>query len=119
MILVAHPALQRRLPRGLGLLRRDIPRHGPVLDDLSTDSAIGMAHRPAAGLAITDTLEASGALRAYHLLPSARAVLLMKLGRRTEAGREFGRAASLTHTARERTLLEARAAACARERDSH
>jgi predicted RNA polymerase sigma factor len=37
----------------------------------------------------------------------------LKLGRRDEARREFDRAASLTRNTRERTLLLARARACA------
>jgi RNA polymerase sigma-70 factor (ECF subfamily) len=54
------------------------------------------------------------ALRAYHLLPSVRGDLLARLGRADEARAEFERAASLTQNARERDLLLARAAACAR-----
>jgi len=42
-----------------------------------------------------------------------RGDLLLKLGRRDEAQREFDRAASLTRNTRERTLLLARARACA------
>ena len=53
-------------------------------------------------------------LRRHHLLPSARADLLAKLGRLDEARAEFQRAAALTRNARERELLLERAAACAR-----
>ena len=69
---------------------------------------------PAAGLAIVDELRDEPALARYHLLPSVRGDLLMKLGRRDEARAEFERAASLTQNARERALLLDRAAACAR-----
>jgi predicted RNA polymerase sigma factor len=48
-------------------------------------------------------------LKNYHLLPSVRGDLLVKLGRVTEARPEFERAASLTRNARERDLLLARA----------
>ena len=72
--------------------------------------AIAMAEGPAAGLAIIDGLAAEPALRAYHLLPSARADLLERLGRHREARAGFERAASLTQNARERELLLARAA---------
>jgi predicted RNA polymerase sigma factor len=51
------------------------------------------------------------ALRGYHLLPSARADLLLQLGRLPEARTEFERAAALTRNERERALLLARAAA--------
>ena len=44
-----------------------------------------MADGPAAGLALVDELEASGALAGYHLLPATRADLLRRLGRPGEA----------------------------------
>jgi predicted RNA polymerase sigma factor len=44
-----------------------------------------------------------------------RGDLLKKLGRYQEARAEFERAAALTRNTRERELLLARAAACARE----
>jgi predicted RNA polymerase sigma factor len=47
-------------------------------------------------------------------LPSVRADFLAKLGRFDEARADLERAASLTRNARERALLVARAAACAR-----
>jgi len=62
---------------------------------------------------IADTLVDEPALRNYHLLPSVRGDLLKKLGRLREARQEFERAAALTRNARERTLLLARATACA------
>ncbi len=52
--------------------------------------------------------------QSYHLLPSVRGDLLVKLGRLDEARAEFERAAALTRNARERDLLLERAAACAR-----
>jgi predicted RNA polymerase sigma factor len=55
--------------------------------------AISMAEGPAAGLAVLDALVDEGSLRTYHLLPSARAHLLEKLGRVAEARAEFERAA--------------------------
>ncbi|MCW2986504.1 MAG: polymerase sigma factor, sigma-70 family [Conexibacter sp.] len=71
--------------------------------------AVGMAFGPAAGLAITDALVASGALEGNHLLPSVRADLLGKLGRHAEAHAELTHAATLTRNARERELLLQRA----------
>lgn len=75
--------------------------------------AIGMAHGPAAGLAIVDELNDIAALRNYHLLPSVRGDLLAKLGRWAEAASEFTRAAELTKNAAEQELLRGRAAAAA------
>ncbi|MFZ1100104.1 MAG: DUF6596 domain-containing protein, partial [Steroidobacteraceae bacterium] len=43
----------------------------PVVD-LNRAVAVAMAYGPAAGLLITEELEAQGALRSYHLLPSVR-----------------------------------------------
>jgi len=84
----------------------------PVVE-LNRGIAIAMAFGPAAGLEIVDALTAEPALAGYHLLPSVRGDLLVRLGRRDEARVELERAASLTRNVRERELLLARAAACA------
>jgi len=84
----------------------------PVVE-LNRAVAVAMAFGPAAGLAVVDGLIAEPSLKAYHLLPSVRGDLLVKLGRHAEARGEFERAAALTRNARERTLLLDRAAACA------
>jgi len=63
---------------------------------------------------LVDTLTAEPQLKNYHLLPSVRGDLLMRLSRLDEARAEFERAAALTRNARERALLLQRAAACAR-----
>src|SRR3989440_283354 len=76
--------------------------------------AYTMAFGPAAGLEIADALQSEPALANYHLLPTVRGDFLFKLGRFDEARGEFERAAGLTRNARERDLLRARAAACAR-----
>jgi predicted RNA polymerase sigma factor len=67
-----------------------------------------MAFGPAAGLELVDALAGEPALEAYHLLPSVRAELLVRLGRDAEARVELERAASLTRNERERELLLAR-----------
>lgn len=85
----------------------------PVVE-LNRAVALAMAFGPAAGLELVDALTAEPSLKAYHLLPSVRGDLLVKLGRLDEAGAEFQRAASLTRNIRERKLLLERAAACAR-----
>ncbi len=74
-----------------------------------------MAFGPAAGLEVVDTLTAEPTLKSYHLLPGVRGDLLAKLGRFTEAGAEFTRAAALTLNLRERELLLERAAMCTRQ----
>ena len=92
------------------LLARVAP--SPVVE-LNRAVAFGMAFGPAAGLEIVDTLTSEPSLARYHLLPSVRGDLLVKLGRFDEARSEFDRAASLTKNARERKLLLERAAECA------
>ncbi len=82
----------------------------PVVE-LNRAVALGMAFGPETGLHHVDALVAEPTLRGYHLLPSVRADLLAKLGRRDEARSELERAAALTANERERDLLRARAAA--------
>jgi len=83
----------------------------PVVE-LNRAVAVAMAFGPQAGLNIVDALSDEPALAKYHLLPSVRADLLAKVGRRDEARQEFERAASLTRNARERELLLERARVC-------
>jgi RNA polymerase sigma factor (sigma-70 family) len=83
----------------------------PVVE-LNRAVAVSMAEGPAAGLALVDALLNEPALRNYHLLPSARAELLEKLGRFAEARREFERAALMTQNTRQRERLQERARKC-------
>ncbi|HMG54781.1 MAG TPA: DUF6596 domain-containing protein, partial [Kofleriaceae bacterium] len=89
----------------------------PVIE-LNRAVAIAMAFGPAAGLELVDALTGEPSLQTYHLLPSVRGDLLVKLGRLDEARRELERAAALTTNARERDLLLSRAAACAKPGDA-
>ncbi|WP_416984951.1 RNA polymerase sigma factor [Streptomyces sp. T028] len=92
-----------------GLLAVRAP--SPVVE-LNRAVAVSMADGPGPALELVDTLAAGPALSDYHLLPSVRGDLLLRLGRTTEARAEFERAATLTRNERERELLLARAAAC-------
>jgi len=74
--------------------------------------AVSMAEGPAAGLELIESLAEEPVLSNYHLLPSARADLLEKLGRFAEARLEYERAAALTQNTRQRERLLERAAAC-------
>ena len=71
--------------------------------------AVGMApgptNGPAAGLAALDALAAEPVLTNYHLFPSVRADLLLKLGRFIEAREELQRAIAMTDNRREHELL--------------
>jgi RNA polymerase sigma factor (sigma-70 family) len=84
----------------------------PVIE-LNRAIAVAMADGPGAGLAIVDTLASVPALKTYHLLPSVRGDLLLKLGRHDEARAAFEAAASLAGNRRERDLLTRRAAEAA------
>ncbi|HEX6628828.1 MAG TPA: DUF6596 domain-containing protein, partial [Gemmatimonadaceae bacterium] len=83
----------------------------PIVD-LNRAVAVSMAYGPATALELVDDLRSESALKNYHLLPSVRADLLMKLRRFGEAKSEFERAASMTRNSRERALLLERARAC-------
>ena len=76
----------------------------PIVE-LNRAVAVSMAYGPAIALELVDALRSEPALRSYHLLPSVRGDLLMKLGRLSEAKPEFEHAASLTRNARERDML--------------
>jgi RNA polymerase sigma-70 factor, ECF subfamily len=85
----------------------------PVVE-LNRAVAVGMAFGPAAALPLVDALVRDSALAGYHLLPSVRGDLLMKLERWAEARAEFERAIELTRNEREQALLRGRAEECAR-----
>jgi RNA polymerase sigma-70 factor, ECF subfamily len=73
--------------------------------------AIGMAQGPAAGLDALDAMDRLGtdsALAGYHLLPSVRGDLLMKMKRFTEAREEIQSAITMTQNLREQELLTER-----------
>ncbi len=79
----------------------------PVVE-LNLAAAVAMADGPAIGLAMMDGLAATGALEAYPYLHAARADLLRRLGRWSEAAIAYRRALGLTTNAPERTFLEGR-----------
>jgi len=97
---------------GLAALTRS-----PVVE-LNRAVAVTMAFGPEAGLQLVDSLAEEPALRGYHLLPSVRGDILVRLGRLAEAREEFERAAGLCENERERELLLSRAVACAAHRPS-
>lgn len=91
-----------------GVLMRVRP--SPVIE-LNRAAAVAMAEGPERGLAILDALEARGDLREYHLLPAARADLLRRLGRWSEAADAYRGALALVANAPERRFLDRRLAA--------
>jgi RNA polymerase sigma-70 factor, ECF subfamily len=79
---------------------------------------VAMVDGPAAGLLLLDAVAARGELREYHLLHSARAALLERLGRDREALRAYEKALGLATLEPERRFLDRRISAL-RLRDSH
>jgi RNA polymerase sigma-70 factor (ECF subfamily) len=81
----------------------------PVVE-LNRAVAVGMRDGPAAGLALVEALLAAGDLHDYPLAQAARADLLRRLGRRTEAREAFEAALALTPQEPQRRFLEQRVA---------
>jgi RNA polymerase sigma-70 factor (ECF subfamily) len=86
-----------------GALARMTP--SPIVE-LNRAVAIAMADGPQAGLPLVDALAPD--LDGYHLLHSARADLLRRLGRRDEAAAAYRRALELATNPQERAFLERR-----------
>jgi RNA polymerase sigma factor (sigma-70 family) len=107
--LAAEDTDWNRIAALYAVLAQVIP--SPIVE-LNRAVAVAMAFGPAAGLERVDVLIAEPALANYHLLPTVRGDLLVKLGRPEEALVEFKRAAALTQNMRERELLLERARAC-------
>jgi RNA polymerase sigma-70 factor (ECF subfamily) len=79
----------------------------PVVE-LNRAVAVAMADGPEHGLLLIDHLEARGELPGYHLVAAARADLLRRLGRRSEATAVYRRALMLVTNEAERRYLEQR-----------
>jgi RNA polymerase sigma factor (sigma-70 family) len=75
---------------------------------LNRSVAVGFAEGPEAGLKALDVLLDEPQLASYAYLPSARADLLRRLGRATEARAAYRAALDLTDNAVEREFLQAR-----------
>ncbi len=84
-------------------------RPTPVVE-LNRAVAVAMAEGPEEGLALLEEIEASGALADYHLLPAARADLLRRLGRTSEAAESYRKALDLARLEPERRFLAKRLA---------
>jgi RNA polymerase sigma-70 factor (ECF subfamily) len=92
----------RRIVR---LYTRLLDLHPSPVVSLNRAIAVGMAESPAAGLHLLDGLAAHPALAGLHLLPAARADLLVRAGRLEEALAEAARAIELAPTEQERRQL--------------
>ena len=79
----------------------------PVVS-LNRAAAVAMVQGPRAALELIDALAASGELDRYHLLHSARADLLRRLGSSADAAKSYERALTLVTNDAERRFLERR-----------
>ena len=70
--------------------------------------AVAMADRPEVGLAMMDSIAAEGTLETYPYLHAARADMLRRLERWTEAATAYDRALELTSNGAERSFLQGR-----------
>ncbi|RYG38520.1 RNA polymerase sigma factor [bacterium] len=87
------------------LLERVQP--SPVVS-LNRAVAVAMLQGPEAGLTLIDRLASDGELDGYHLLHAARADLLRRAGRSSEATVHYQRALQIVGNASERKFLEKR-----------
>jgi len=85
---------------------------GSPVVELNRAMAVSMAFGPEAALALVDELADEPVLRDYHLFPSVRGDLLLRLGRFSAARAELMRAAELSTNAVDRRALLARAREC-------
>ncbi len=82
-------------------------RPSPVIE-LNRAVAVAMADGPAAGLELIDAIAASGDLRDYYLMWSARADLLWRMERWSEAAESYRAALARVGSAPERRFLRGR-----------
>jgi len=94
---------------GIATLYRSLQRMTPSpVVELNLAAAVAMADGPAVGLAMMDGIAASGELETYPYLHAARADLLRRLERWSEAAAAYRRALALTTNGPERAFLDGR-----------
>lgn len=85
-----------------------VERHPSPVIELNHAVAVAMTDGPENGLLLIDALSARGELRDYHLMHSARAELLRRVGRRDDALRAYETALELATGEPERRFLARR-----------
>jgi RNA polymerase sigma-70 factor (ECF subfamily) len=88
-----------------GALHQMVPT---AIVELNAAAAVAMVSGPEAGLEWIERVEAGGELGQYHLLPAARADLLRRAGRGSEAEEHYRHALALARNPAERLYLERR-----------
>jgi RNA polymerase sigma-70 factor, ECF subfamily len=107
-IAAEHAAEETDWSRVAELYERLAERGRSPVIELNRAVAVAMAEGPERGLELIDRLADGGDLERYHLLHSARADLLRRMGRDTEAAAAYGRALELVSNPVERVFLEGR-----------
>ncbi len=97
-------------PRIAQLYAELLARHPSPVIALNHAAAVAEAHGPEEGLRLLASLDRRGELSTYHLLPAARAELLVRIGRPAEAAAAYRRALDLVTNEPERRFLERRLA---------
>jgi RNA polymerase sigma-70 factor (ECF subfamily) len=97
-------------PQIVGLYRALLELQPSPVVELNLAVAVAMSEGPEIGLAMVDGLVADGRLDGYVYLHAARADLLRRLGRRSEAAADYRRARDLTTNAAERRFIDRRLA---------
>lgn len=93
----------------IAALYRELARIQPSMTiALNHAAAVAMSEGPAQGLALIDAIGSSEAFGSYYMYHAARADLLRRLGRKSEALSAYRRALSLTANAVERRYLRRR-----------
>ena len=95
-------------PQIVELYRRLLTIDASPVVELNLGVAVAMAEGPAIGLAMLDGLAATGLLDTYPYLHAARADLLRRLGRKSEAVAAYRTAFDLTDNRAERAFLRRR-----------
>jgi RNA polymerase sigma-70 factor, ECF subfamily len=94
----------------VGLYDRLIEHHPSPVIELNRATAVAMLRGETEGLRLIDGIVADGRLAHFHLLHAARAELLRRLGRISEARRAYRGALAQKQTDPERRFLQARLA---------
>jgi RNA polymerase sigma-70 factor (ECF subfamily) len=106
----AKTAKETDWPQIAGLYDVFLRTHASPVVEVNRAVAIAMARSLGEGLALLDELERHQELGDFHLLPAARADLLRRLSRTTEAAEAYRRALTLATNDIERRFLRRRLA---------
>jgi RNA polymerase sigma-70 factor (ECF subfamily) len=104
----ARTAAETDWPRIVWLYDQLTRIHPSPVVALNRAAAVAMVDGPETALGLIDAIAASGDLDDHHLMHSARADMLRRLGRFAEASGSYTRALELAGSAGERRFLEGR-----------